>query len=76
MRCPFSWAAIVLSALFWVVGQDFGGILAGHATDPSAGPLYVLLAFSLYPRSISRRREASQVPGPASFAAASTRLTA
>lgn len=57
MRCPFSWAAIVLSALFWVVGQDFGGILAGHATDPSAGPLYVLLAFSLYPLGTNRQGE-------------------
>lgn len=43
------WAAIALSTLFWVVGENFGGILAGHATDPSAGPLYVLLALSLYP---------------------------
>jgi hypothetical protein len=51
------WAAIALSALFWVVGQDFGGILAGHATDPSAGPLYVLLAFSLYPLGTNRQGE-------------------
>jgi hypothetical protein len=51
------WAAIVTSALFWVVGQNFGGILAGHATDPSAGPLYVLLAFSLYPLGTNRQEE-------------------
>ena len=44
------WAGIVLSAVFWVVGQNFGGILAGNATDPNAGPLYVLLALTLYPR--------------------------
>ena len=48
------WAAIAFSVLFWVVGQNFGDILAGHATDPGAAPLYVLLALSLYPRSTSR----------------------
>ncbi len=48
------WVAIALSAVFWVVGQNFGGILAGGATDPNAGPLYVLLALSLYPRPSDR----------------------
>ncbi len=43
------WAAIVVAGVFWVVGQDFGGILSGGATDPGAGPLYILLAMSLYP---------------------------
>ncbi len=43
------WVAIALSGVFWVIGQNFGGILAGGATDPNAGPLYVLLALSLYP---------------------------
>lgn len=42
--------AIVLSCLVWVIWQNFGDILAGGATDPGAGPLYVLLALSLYPR--------------------------
>jgi hypothetical protein len=70
------WAAMAFSALFWVVGQNFGDILAGHATDPSAGPLYILLAFSLYPRRVSHTREASQVPGPASLAAASAEPSA
>ena len=48
------WVAIVLSGVFWVIGQDFGGILAGGATDPNAGPLYVLLALSLYPIPVDR----------------------
>ena len=43
------WVAIALSGVFWVVGQDFGGILAGGATDPNAGLLYILLAMTLYP---------------------------
>lgn len=40
--------AVVLSLLFWVVGQGLGGIFAGGATDPNAGPLFVLLALVLY----------------------------
>ena len=48
------WVAIALSGVFWVIGQDFGGILAGGATDPNAGPLYVLLALSLYPIAADR----------------------
>jgi len=41
-------AAVVLNLLYWVVGQGFGGIFAGGATDPNAGPLFVLLAYALY----------------------------
>jgi len=41
-------AAIVLNLIYWVVGQGFGGIFAGGATDPNAGPLFVLLACALY----------------------------
>lgn len=48
---PALWAGIALSLVFWVLGQNFGGMLAGHATDPNAGPLYVLLALTLCPRS-------------------------
>ena len=36
--------AVVLSLSYWVLGQGFGGIFQGGATDPNAGPLYVLLA--------------------------------
>jgi hypothetical protein len=40
--------AIVLNLAYWVLGQGLGGIFAGGATDPNAGPLFVLLAASLY----------------------------
>jgi hypothetical protein len=40
--------AIGLNLLYWVVGQGFGGIPQGGATDPNAGPLFVLLACALY----------------------------
>lgn len=40
--------SIVLNLGFWVIAQGFGGIFAGGATDPNAGPLFVLLACALY----------------------------
>jgi hypothetical protein len=41
--------AIVLNLGFWIVPQGLGGIFAGGATDPNAGPLFVLLAYAMYP---------------------------
>jgi hypothetical protein len=40
--------AVVLNLIYWVVGQGFGGIFQGGATDPNAGPLFVLLAYVMY----------------------------
>jgi hypothetical protein len=40
--------AIVLNLAYWVLGQGFGGIFQGGATDPNSGPLFVLLACVLY----------------------------
>ena len=45
---PFLWLAIALNLAYWVFGQGFGGIFQGGATDPNAGPLFVLLAYALY----------------------------
>jgi hypothetical protein len=41
-------AAIVLNLAYWVLGQGLGGLFVGGATDPNAGPLFVLLACALY----------------------------
>jgi hypothetical protein len=41
--------AIVVAAVIWVVGQAFGGILAGRATDPNSGLLLILLALAYWP---------------------------
>jgi hypothetical protein len=41
-------AGIAVSLVFWVVGQDLGGILTGSGTDPNSGPLLVLLALALW----------------------------
>lgn len=36
--------AVALNLAYWVIGQGLGGIFTGSATDPNAGPLFVLLA--------------------------------
>lgn len=45
----------VLFAAIWVAAENFGGILAGGATDPNSGPLVILLALSYWPLSTLRR---------------------
>ncbi len=44
---PLLVTAIVLNLAYWVLGQGFGGIFAGGATDPNAAPVFVLLAIAL-----------------------------
>jgi uncharacterized membrane protein YwzB len=39
--------AIVLSLVYWVLGQGFGGMFMGNATDPNAGLPFVLLAIAV-----------------------------
>lgn len=51
---PLRWPAlalgIVLSLAYWLYGQDLGGpFWSEGATDVNAGPLFVLLAFALFP---------------------------
>jgi hypothetical protein len=41
---------VVAAAGIWVVGEDFGTILAGGATDPNSGPLLIVLALAYWPR--------------------------
>ena len=47
--------AVVLALFIWVAGEDFGGILTGHATDPNSGPLLILLAAACWPRGGTSR---------------------
>ncbi len=35
---PLLWLSIAMNLVLWVVGQGFGLIFAGGATDPNAGP--------------------------------------
>ena len=42
----------VISLAYWVLGQAFGGVTTGRATDPNAGLLFVLLALALFPATV------------------------
>ena len=59
-------AAIVVSALIWIAGQDFGAIFTGSGTDPNSGLLLALLAVAYWPARATRRAEGRRpVRGPA-----------
>ena len=50
LRWPALAVGIVLSLAYWVFGQDLGGpFWTEGATDFNAGPLFVLLAVTLFP---------------------------
>ncbi len=44
---PLIGLAIGLNLVYWVLGQGFGGIFMGTATDPNAGLPFVLLAVAV-----------------------------
>jgi hypothetical protein len=50
---PWHRSAVVLAvatgAVIWVVGQNFGLLFPGSATDPNSGPLLILLALAYWP---------------------------
>ena len=46
--------AVVTGVVIWVVGQNFGLLFPGSATDPNSGPLLVLLALAYWPRRRQR----------------------
>jgi hypothetical protein len=51
--------AIAVVALVWIVGQNFGQLLTGNATDPNSGPLLALLIMMYWPQS-----QRASLPGP------------
>jgi hypothetical protein len=40
--------SVFINLAFWIVGQGFGGMFTGAATDPNAAPLFCLLAYAMY----------------------------
>jgi hypothetical protein len=58
------WVSIVLSLVYWVLGQSLGALFAGGATDPNAGPLFVLLACAMFPLLGRTSRPATSGAGP------------
>ena len=41
--------SIAAALSIWAVGEFFGGILTGQATDPNTGPLLALVALAFWP---------------------------
>lgn len=50
---------VVIAAVFWVVGQSLGGYYTGLATDPSTGPLLILLGLAVVASSPKQRHHGS-----------------
>ena len=50
---PFLAVGGVLSFVFWITGQGLGGIVTGSGTDPSTGPLVILLALAMVPAAVA-----------------------
>jgi len=46
--------AMAVFGLIWVAAQNFGGILAGGATDPNSGPLVILFVLIYWPMTNTR----------------------
>ena len=53
---------IIVAAAIWVIGENFGGVLTGQATDPNTGPLLVLLALCFWPLPVLVHRHQAAVP--------------
>jgi len=50
LRWPALAVGIIVSLAYWVLGQSLGGpFWGGSSTDVNAGPLFVLLAVTLFP---------------------------
>ena len=56
-------AAIAAFAFIWVAVQNFGGDLAGGATDPNSGLLVVLFILTYWPVAPARSREIADDDG-------------
>jgi hypothetical protein len=61
--------ALIIAAVIWVLGQSFGEIATGQATDPNTGPLLILLAGAYWPLARSRRGSPASTAVPAAEAA-------
>lgn len=46
-RMVAGWAGAVVATVFWVIGEGFGDLFSGQATDPNSGPLLIVLALAL-----------------------------
>lgn len=54
---------IIVAGFYWVVGQSFGQLLSGRATDPNTGPLIVLLGLTVLAGMAGTTDTARILPG-------------
>ncbi len=52
---------IVTFVFIWVATENFGGILAGGATDPNSGPPVIILALTYWPLTLARNTATSRL---------------
>jgi hypothetical protein len=64
---------LAVCLVFWVVGENFGGLLTGSATDVGAMPLYLVLGTALLPVLDRSRRTAQTTSASSSPSAGSAR---
>ncbi len=57
---PIAWFSLMLLALFWWLGQSFGGMWTALGTDPNTAPLMALLVLCATPRAKLERRHPSR----------------
>jgi hypothetical protein len=60
--------AIVVAAVIWVLGEAFGEIMTGGATDPNSGPLLALLALAYWPTRAVVTTSVRAAPAPVAAA--------
>ena len=60
--------AVVVATCIWVLGENFGALFTGSATDPNSGPLLALLAAAYWPL-----RSPARSPVPERISATSDR---
>jgi hypothetical protein len=46
-RVPAAVLGLALTVAFWILGQDYGMLFSGQATDPNSGPALALMAIAL-----------------------------
>jgi hypothetical protein len=62
--------AVAAAAVIWVIGENFGQIFTGSATDPNTGPLLMLLAAAYWPTRNTATATGQPAIGAPSAAAA------
>ena len=80
LPAPYARVVVIMAAIAatasWAIGEDFGAIFTGSATDLNTGPLLVLLAVAYWPARPARRSgQGNAIHRPALLAALVPRPT-